>query len=206
VQSAFGHAGQSAVRPASPSWLRDVYEDPAFLRQLIDAVRTLSRRPRLAALDVGWTDHSQRRTGARTRALSSRPRRELATRTSSTRRRGTAMESGSEAGRAFRFVESPTRVVRSPCLVSWLPRTSPTAIRWQNRTDFGLTAGLQSLDEVECELWMDRIQAGNLYVNRGITGAIVNRQPFGGWRRSSVGPTRKPVVTTTSTRCGVGRR
>jgi RHH-type proline utilization regulon transcriptional repressor/proline dehydrogenase/delta 1-pyrroline-5-carboxylate dehydrogenase len=31
------------------------------------------------------------------------------------------------------------------------------------------------------------VQAGNLYVNRGITGAIVQRQPFGGWKRSSVG-------------------
>ena len=31
------------------------------------------------------------------------------------------------------------------------------------------------------------MQAGNLYVNRGITGAIVQRQPFGGWKRSSVG-------------------
>ena len=66
-----------------------------------------------------------------------------------------------------------------------------TAIQWQNRTDYGLTAGIQSLDEAECELWMDRVQAGNLYVNRGVTGAIVNRQPFGGWRRSSVGPTAK---------------
>jgi len=54
-----------------------------------------------------------------------------------------------------------------------------------------LTAGLQSLDEAECERWMDQIRAGNLYVNRGTTGAIVNRQPFGGWRRSSVGPTAK---------------
>ena len=31
------------------------------------------------------------------------------------------------------------------------------------------------------------VEAGNLYVNRGITGAIVQRQPFGGWKRSSVG-------------------
>ena len=36
-----------------------------------------------------------------------------------------------------------------------------------------------------------RKQAGNLYVNRGVTGAIVNRQPFGGWRKSSVGATAK---------------
>jgi RHH-type proline utilization regulon transcriptional repressor/proline dehydrogenase/delta 1-pyrroline-5-carboxylate dehydrogenase len=66
-----------------------------------------------------------------------------------------------------------------------------TAIEWQNRTEFGLTSGIQSLDESECEQWMQRAQAGNLYVNRGITGAVVNRQPFGGWRRSSVGPTAK---------------
>ncbi len=35
------------------------------------------------------------------------------------------------------------------------------------------------------------MEAGNLYVNRGITGAIVRRQPFGGWKRSVVGPTAK---------------
>ena len=66
-----------------------------------------------------------------------------------------------------------------------------TAIAWQNAGDFGLTAGIHSLDVEECEEWIDRIQAGNLYVNRGITGAVVNRQPFGGWKRSSVGATSK---------------
>ncbi|MTB16067.1 MAG: aldehyde dehydrogenase family protein, partial [Actinobacteria bacterium] len=66
-----------------------------------------------------------------------------------------------------------------------------TAIDWQNATDFGLTAGVHALDEKECELWISRIEAGNLYVNRGTTGAVVNRQPFGGWKRSSVGPTSK---------------
>ena len=34
---------------------------------------------------------------------------------------------------------------------------------------------------------VDAVEAGNLYVNRGTTGAIVRRQPFGGWKRSSVG-------------------
>jgi RHH-type proline utilization regulon transcriptional repressor/proline dehydrogenase/delta 1-pyrroline-5-carboxylate dehydrogenase len=38
---------------------------------------------------------------------------------------------------------------------------------------------------------VDRIEAGNLYVNRPITGAIVRRQPFGGWKASSVGPGAK---------------
>ena len=61
------------------------------------------------------------------------------------------------------------------------------AIELQNATDYGLTAGIHSLDADEILHWVDRVQAGNLYVNRGITGAIVQRQPFGGWKRSSVG-------------------
>src|SRR5690606_23319283 len=35
--------------------------------------------------------------------------------------------------------------------------------------------------------WLAKVQAGNLYVNRGITGAIVQRQPFGGWKKAAVG-------------------
>ncbi|MDR1652693.1 MAG: proline dehydrogenase family protein [Prevotellaceae bacterium] len=53
--------------------------------------------------------------------------------------------------------------------------------------DYGLTSGLQSLDEREIEKWKDSIEAGNLYINRGITGAIVNRQPFGGMKLSAFG-------------------
>ncbi len=65
------------------------------------------------------------------------------------------------------------------------------AIEWQNATDYGLTAGIHSLDADEVNTWIDEVQAGNLYVNRGTTGAIVQRQPFGGWKRSSVGTTAK---------------
>jgi len=65
------------------------------------------------------------------------------------------------------------------------------AVAFQNDTDYGLTAGLQSLDPEELAYWLDNVEAGNLYVNRGITGAIVSRQPFGGWKRSAVGPGSK---------------
>lgn len=65
------------------------------------------------------------------------------------------------------------------------------AIGWQNQPAYGLTAGLQSLDPAEIEHWREAVQAGNLYVNRHITGAIVRRQPFGGWKRSVVGPGAK---------------
>ena len=60
-------------------------------------------------------------------------------------------------------------------------------IKLMNSSEYGLTAGLQSLDETEQLRWKNRIEAGNLYINRGITGAIVNRQPFGGMKRSAFG-------------------
>jgi len=61
-------------------------------------------------------------------------------------------------------------------------------INMVNSTGYGLTSGLQSLDEEEHEIWKQKIEAGNLYINRGITGAIVGRQPFGGMKLSAFGP------------------
>ena len=61
------------------------------------------------------------------------------------------------------------------------------AIELQNAGEFGLTGGIQSLDEHEIATWLERVEVGNAYVNRHMTGAVVQRQPFGGWKRSSVG-------------------
>ena len=66
-----------------------------------------------------------------------------------------------------------------------------TSIEIQNGTPYGLTSGIHSLDVEEIETWIDSAEAGNLYVNRGITGAVVNRQPFGGWKNSSCGISSK---------------
>ena len=66
--------------------------------------------------------------------------------------------------------------------------TLEEAVALVNGLDYGLTSGLQSLDEQEQKYWKNNIQAGNLYINRGITGAIVNRQPFGGMKLSAFGP------------------
>lgn len=69
--------------------------------------------------------------------------------------------------------------------------TLEEAIEAVNAVDYGLTSGLHTLDTEELATWLDGIEAGNLYVNRGITGAIVRRQPFGGWKRSAIGSTTK---------------
>ncbi|MHB0956161.1 MAG: proline dehydrogenase family protein [Pirellulaceae bacterium] len=62
------------------------------------------------------------------------------------------------------------------------------AIRLVNQTGYGLTSGLESLDDREQKMWIDSVRAGNLYVNRSTTGAIVLRQPFGGMGKSAFGP------------------
>jgi RHH-type proline utilization regulon transcriptional repressor/proline dehydrogenase/delta 1-pyrroline-5-carboxylate dehydrogenase len=78
-----------------------------------------------------------------------------------------------------------------PILGIMTASTLDEAISMQNEIAYGLTAGLHSLDKAELGVWLSRIQAGNLYVNRGTTGAIVRRQPFGGWKKSVVGPGSK---------------
>jgi RHH-type transcriptional regulator, proline utilization regulon repressor / proline dehydrogenase / delta 1-pyrroline-5-carboxylate dehydrogenase len=64
-------------------------------------------------------------------------------------------------------------------------------LRLANTSKYGLTAGIHSLDETQLEKWAEYIQAGNLYINRAITGAIVQRQPFGGCKESCFGPGAK---------------
>jgi len=58
---------------------------------------------------------------------------------------------------------------------------------WANRTEYGLTAGLFSRDPGEIQAFLDRIEAGVVYVNRragATTGAWPGVQPFGGWKGS----------------------
>jgi RHH-type transcriptional regulator, proline utilization regulon repressor / proline dehydrogenase / delta 1-pyrroline-5-carboxylate dehydrogenase len=65
------------------------------------------------------------------------------------------------------------------------------AIEIVHQTGYGLTSGLESLDDREQELWASHLRAGNLYINRPTTGAIVVRQPFGGLGKSAFGPGSK---------------
>ena len=61
------------------------------------------------------------------------------------------------------------------------------SIRFANSSKYGLTAGFQGLCSDEQLVWKTHIQAGNLYVNRPTTGAIVDLQPFGGVKQSRFG-------------------
>ena len=56
-----------------------------------------------------------------------------------------------------------------------------------NGTNFALTGGLYSRTPSHIDRAYDDFEVGNLYINRTITGAIVARQPFGGFKLSGVG-------------------
>ncbi|WP_018692748.1 bifunctional proline dehydrogenase/L-glutamate gamma-semialdehyde dehydrogenase PutA [Algicola sagamiensis] len=57
-----------------------------------------------------------------------------------------------------------------------------------NNTGFGLTLGIHSRNESHAQYIADRIQVGNVYINRNQIGAVVGVQPFGGQGLSGTGP------------------
>jgi RHH-type proline utilization regulon transcriptional repressor/proline dehydrogenase/delta 1-pyrroline-5-carboxylate dehydrogenase len=61
------------------------------------------------------------------------------------------------------------------------------AIAIANDTPYALTGGLYSRTPSHIARAKAEFSVGNLYLNRGITGAIVDRQPFGGFKLSGVG-------------------
>jgi len=61
------------------------------------------------------------------------------------------------------------------------------AFRIFNGTEYALTGGIFSRSPATLERARRELLVGNLYLNRGITGALVNRQPFGGFKMSGIG-------------------
>lgn len=79
----------------------------------------------------------------------------------------------------------------APILTVMKAKDLKEAIEIVNSTGYGLTAGFESLDEREWEYFHTHIKAGNIYINKPTTGAIVLRQPFGGVKKSAIGFGRK---------------
>ncbi|MEM8603404.1 MAG: aldehyde dehydrogenase family protein, partial [Cyanobacteria bacterium P01_H01_bin.121] len=74
-----------------------------------------------------------------------------------------------------------------PVLAVLPAQTFDEALAIANGTDYALTGGLYSRTPSHIEQVKESFEVGNLYINRGITGAIVARQPFGGFKLSGVG-------------------
>ncbi|ROQ37191.1 L-proline dehydrogenase [Frondihabitans sp. PhB188] len=201
VASAFGHAGQKCSAASLVIAVGSVGESERFTRQLVDAA---------ASMKVGYPDVPTTRMGPLIDPPGGRLERGLrslgdgeswllkpepADDTDVLWKPG--IRAGVQPGSEFHLTE-----YFGPVLGIMHAETLEQAIEWQNAVDYGLTAGLHSLDPDEIALWSSRVEAGNLYVNRTTTGAVVRRQPFGGWKRSTVGTGTKAggpnYVTTLS--------
>ncbi len=189
VHSAFSHAGQKCSAASLAIVDRATAASPRFWAQLVDAVSSLRVG---AAYDLGTTVGPVIRApeAALARALQLDPGERWVVEPRRLEGAGELYRPGVKAGIApgswshlNEWFGPVLGVMEAPDLA--------TAIAWQNAIPYGLTGGLHSLDTLECEQWLERVAVGNAYLNRGITGAVVGRQPFGGWRRSSVGPTAK---------------
>ena len=186
VRSAFGHAGQKCSAASLAIVEASVYDDPSFQRRLADAVRSVR---------VGDATDTATMTGPLISAPSPKLLRAL-----------TTLEPGESWLVEPRLLDATAHVwtpgvrlgVREgswfhetecfgPVLGLMRARDLDHAIALQNATQFGLTGGIHSLDDQEVAHWLQHVEVGNAYINRHITGAVVRRQPFGGWKRSSVG-------------------
>ena len=190
VRSAFGHSGQKCSAASLGILEAEVYDDPDFHRRLRDAAASLHVGPAtdpasvvtplvseagpdlcraLTTLEPGESWLLEPRHDADDPCLWS-----------------PGIRIGVQPGSWFHLTEC-----FGPVLGLMRARDLDEAVTFQNAVSYGLTAGLHSLDENEIAAWRERAEAGNLYINRAITGAIVRRQPFGGWKRSAIGPGAK---------------
>ena len=186
VTSAFSHAGQKCSACSTVILVGSVAYSRRFRDQLLDAV---------TSLQVGWPWELGTEMGPLVTPASGKLLRGLtilgpgetwAIKPKPLDDSGKLWGPGVRAGVAEGSEYHGTEYF-GPILGVMTAKTLDDAIRLQNYPDYGLTAGLHSLNADEINHWLERVEAGNVYVNRGITGAIVRRQPFGGWKRSAVG-------------------
>jgi RHH-type transcriptional regulator, proline utilization regulon repressor / proline dehydrogenase / delta 1-pyrroline-5-carboxylate dehydrogenase len=91
----------------------------------------------------------------------------------------------------FTEVEPTARIAREeifgPVLCVFKARNLDEALEWANGTEYALTGGIFSRSPANIERVKAELEAGNVYVNRAITGAMVARHPFGGFKMSGGG-------------------
>jgi RHH-type proline utilization regulon transcriptional repressor/proline dehydrogenase/delta 1-pyrroline-5-carboxylate dehydrogenase len=79
------------------------------------------------------------------------------------------------------------RELFGPILTVFAARDFSHALEVANLTDFALTGAVYSRSPRHLERARREFRVGNLYLNRPCTGALVHRQPFGGFKMSGVG-------------------
>ena len=188
--SAFGNSGQKCSATSLLVLEDEVYEDESFQKALIDTAKSMN-------VGVVWDFKNTIGT------LANKVSGDLETAINT-------LEDGEKWALAPKYEDNNPYILKpsikwgvkegafchmtelfGPVLSVMKANNLEHAVKIVNDTGYGLTGGIESLDEREVAYFKENLKAGNLYINRGTTGAIVLRQPFGGLGKSSIGAGRK---------------
>ncbi len=187
VESAFGYSGQKCSACSRVIVLEGIYE--AFVQRLVEAVRSV----RIAAADdpacfVGPVIDADARDRIEQAIVAAQGYARLIYRAEV----GPLAQQGYFVGPAI-FTDVPEdsplaqEEIFGPVLAILRARDFDDALRIANGTRYALTGGCYSRSPEHLERVKREFRVGNLYLNRKITGALVDRQPFGGLQLSGIG-------------------
>jgi RHH-type transcriptional regulator, proline utilization regulon repressor / proline dehydrogenase / delta 1-pyrroline-5-carboxylate dehydrogenase len=184
VQSAFGYSGQKCSACSRAIVLETVYD--SFLKRLTEAVKSLN----LGAADLPDTNVSpviDRTAQQRILEYIEKGKTEATLAVSMDAPTGGYYISPT----VFSDVDPNATIAQEeifgPVLAVIKVKDFDEALKVANGTDYALTGGLYSRTPLHIDRAAREFEVGNLYINRTITGAIVDRQPFGGFKLSGVG-------------------
>lgn len=187
VASAFGYQGQKCSACSRAIVLESIHD--AFLHRLVEATRSLKIAP---AEDPGSAVGPVIDDPARQRILDYVARGKAEASLVYAGDPGALAEQGYFVGPHIFANVAPTAVIAQeeifgPILAVLKARDLDEALRIANGTSYALTGGIFSRSPANLKRVRREFRVGNLYINRKITGALVMRQPFGGFKMSGIG-------------------
>ncbi len=184
VQSAFGYSGQKCSAASRVIVVQPIYD--AFVQRLVEATKSLNiGETELPSTQVGPVIDANARDRIREYIEKGKAEAQVALELS-------APEQGYFIGPVI-FSEVPPngtiaqQEIFGPVLAVIRVKDFAEALAVANGTNYALTGGLYSRTPSHIQQAQTDFEVGNLYINRNITGAIVARQPFGGFKLSGVG-------------------
>jgi RHH-type proline utilization regulon transcriptional repressor/proline dehydrogenase/delta 1-pyrroline-5-carboxylate dehydrogenase len=184
IDSAFSYQGQKCSAASRIILLSEVHE--RFVRRLVDAV---------ASLKIGPPEDPRNAIGP---VIDAEAHKRIAEYIQIGKREAKCvLEMAAPQGGFFigptilRDVDPHSRLAQEeifgPVLAVLKANDINHALAIANDSEFALTGGIFSRSPAHIEQARREFRVGNLYINRGITGAIVERQPFGGVKLSGIG-------------------
>jgi RHH-type proline utilization regulon transcriptional repressor/proline dehydrogenase/delta 1-pyrroline-5-carboxylate dehydrogenase len=187
VESAFHYAGQKCSACSRAVVLEPIYEQ--FRDRLIEAAKSLTVAP---AESPGCAVGPVIDDEARDRIIRMIKKGEAESKLAYSADIGPLARQGSFVPPTIFVDVSPKATIAQeeifgPVLAIMKARDLDEALAIANGTQYALTGGLFSRSPANIQRVRRELRVGNLYINRKITGALVDRQPFGGFKLSGIG-------------------